>query len=246
MKAASGIVTTIVIIALVVALAMPAQAGAKTKTRKPKLNKTKVTLAITEKKNKPAVRLKVKYASGKVKWKTSNKRTATVSKKGTVTALKKGTAIIKAKIGRKTLKCKVIVKDKRKRTAKTVPHKHNYVKDSWYDPQCDLEGKIYYSCSICHKKYVEVLPALEHNYIYVSEGIESFTGKSFIKYQCTKCDRWYTQYPGPRIDYKKPHIHCHCGMDFNDSDAYSWHCLYAELAGETNGHSCYNWLCCLV
>ena len=62
MKAARGIVTTIVIIALVVALAMPAQAGAKTKTRKPKLNKTKVTLVITEKKNEPAVRLKVKYA----------------------------------------------------------------------------------------------------------------------------------------------------------------------------------------
>jgi Bacterial Ig-like domain (group 2). len=48
------------------------------------------------------------------------KKIATVSKKGTVTALKKGTAIIKAKIGRKTLKCKVIVKDKRKRAAKQI------------------------------------------------------------------------------------------------------------------------------
>ncbi len=74
MKAARGIVTTIVIIALVVVLAMPAQAGAKTKARKPKLNKAKVTLAITEKKTKPAKRMKVKYASGKVKWKTSNKK----------------------------------------------------------------------------------------------------------------------------------------------------------------------------
>lgn len=107
-------IATIVVIALTLTLAMPVTAEAATK-KAPKLNKSKVTLTITKKKTKPTVQLKVKNTAGKkVKWTSSNKKVVTVSKKGKVTAKKKGSAVVKVKVGNRTLKCKVIVKDKRK------------------------------------------------------------------------------------------------------------------------------------
>lgn len=55
--------------------------------------------------------LKVKNAGkAKVKWTSSNKKVATVSKAGKVTAKKAGTATITAKVGKKKLTCKVTVK----------------------------------------------------------------------------------------------------------------------------------------
>ena len=75
----------------------PEQAMAK-KVKKPKLNKKKVTLYVGK-----SVRLKVKGAGKKVKWKSSNKKIATVSSKGKVKAKKKGKAKITAKFGKKKL-----------------------------------------------------------------------------------------------------------------------------------------------
>lgn len=49
------------------------------------------------------------YSSGKVKWSSSNKKIATVNSKGVIKAKKVGSCWIKAKIGKKTLKCKVKV-----------------------------------------------------------------------------------------------------------------------------------------
>ena len=107
-------ITVITVFAIMLTLAMPVTAEAATK-KAPKLNKSKVTLTITKKKTKPTVQLKVKNTAGKkVKWTTSNKKVVTVSKKGKVTAKKKGSAIVKVKVGNRTLKCKVTVKDKRK------------------------------------------------------------------------------------------------------------------------------------
>ncbi|NBI65117.1 hypothetical protein D3Z38_19310 [Clostridiales bacterium] len=90
-----------------------------------------------------------KNATKRAKWKTSNKKVATVSKKGKVTAKKKGTAIISVKVAKKTLKCKVVVKDTRKKNSNTTSHKHDYFKSPWTDPQCDIEGEAYYYCRIC-------------------------------------------------------------------------------------------------
>ena len=53
--------------------------------------------------------LKLKYAAHKVKWKSSNKKVAVVSKSGKVKAKKKGYCTITAKSGGKTYKCRIHV-----------------------------------------------------------------------------------------------------------------------------------------
>lgn len=79
--------------------------------RKPRLNKKKITVRVGK-----TFKLKVKNNKKKVKWKTSNKKIATVSKKGRVKGKKPGRAVITAKVGKKKLKCRVIVKRKKKTT----------------------------------------------------------------------------------------------------------------------------------
>lgn len=71
-----------------------------------KMNKTKVTIGVGD-----TYQLKVSGTSKKAKWSTSNKKVATVNKNGKVTGKKKGTATITAKIGKKSYKCKVTVKN---------------------------------------------------------------------------------------------------------------------------------------
>lgn len=55
-------------------------------------------------------KLKVKGTKKKVKWSSTKKSIATVTKKGVVKGKKIGSCYIKAKVGGKTLKCKVAVK----------------------------------------------------------------------------------------------------------------------------------------
>ncbi len=70
-----------------------------------KMNKKTLSLAVGK-----SYKLKVKKASGKVKWSSSKKSVATVSSKGTVTAKKAGTATITAKAKGKKTTCTVTVK----------------------------------------------------------------------------------------------------------------------------------------
>lgn len=137
--------------------------------------------------------------------------------------------MIAAKVNNRKLKCKVTVKDNRQKK-NTTSHERDYFKSSWINPTCDLDGKVNYCCSICYDKYTEVIPATGHKYVKVSQSIESFTGKSVIKNRCSKCDRKCKRYSGPLIDYKKAHIHCHCGMDFNDDEECEMHHFYAVMA----------------
>ena len=75
--------------------------------KKVKLNKTKATVYVGK-----TVQLRLKNNKKKVRWSTSNKKVARVSKKGKVTGKKKGKATVTAKIGKKKYKCKIIVKKK--------------------------------------------------------------------------------------------------------------------------------------
>lgn len=56
--------------------------------------------------------LKIAGTTSAIKWSTSNKKVASVNKRGKVTAKSQGTAIIKAKASKKTLKCRITVKEK--------------------------------------------------------------------------------------------------------------------------------------
>ena len=71
----------------------------------PKLNMKKATIYVGK-----TVKLKVKNTKKKIKWSSSKKSVATVSKKGVVKGKKAGTSTIKAKVENKTYKCKVTVK----------------------------------------------------------------------------------------------------------------------------------------
>lgn len=70
----------------------------------PRLNKKKITVY-----NSRSFRLKVTGGKGRIRWKSGNKKVATVSKKGTVTALKGGTCTVTAVRNGIALKCKVTV-----------------------------------------------------------------------------------------------------------------------------------------
>lgn len=96
-----------VLLSCVVMLAMFAVPVSVSAAANPKLNKTKVTVTRTK-----SVKLTLKNATASnVKWSTSNKAIATVSK-GKVTGKKAGTATITAKYNGKSYKCKVTVKGK--------------------------------------------------------------------------------------------------------------------------------------
>ena len=97
------LLTTFLLIVMCLAVDTTTVSAAKIK-----LNKTKITLTQGKK-----YQLKVKGTKKKAKWSSTKKSVAAVNKKGVVTAKKKGTAYIKAKVGKKTYKCKVTVKSKK-------------------------------------------------------------------------------------------------------------------------------------
>lgn len=96
-----------VVLALVLSLSLLPVTNISAVSKKVKLNKTKATIYVGK-----TVTLKLRNNKRKVKWSTSNKKVATVSKKGKVTGKKAGKAIITAKVGKKKYKCKITVKDK--------------------------------------------------------------------------------------------------------------------------------------
>lgn len=99
--------------------------------------------------------IKTKYNKKKVtkgiKYKSSNKKVATVNKKGVVKALKKGTTNITVKYKKKTVKIKVTVKNKSaKKNPKygTVvtkdPVKDGYARKGWYYCWVDFTWEKYH------------------------------------------------------------------------------------------------------
>lgn len=107
MKRIKPIICMILALVMVLTGFSPLQAeSVSAKTKKSGLNKTQVTMYPGE-----SVKLSVNGAKN-VKWKSSNSKTATVSKKGTVTAKKGGSAKITATVGKKKYSCKVTIKKK--------------------------------------------------------------------------------------------------------------------------------------
>lgn len=88
--------------------------------KKVKLNKSKTTIKVGQ-----TVLLKVKNTKKKVKWKSSNKNVAAVSKKGKVKGKKVGKATIIAKVGKKKLRCKIKVASSNTYSKNYTPTKKN-------------------------------------------------------------------------------------------------------------------------
>ncbi len=80
-----------------------------------KMNKKSATILVSK-----TVQLKVLNTNKSVKWSTSSKKVATVSKKGLVTGKKVGKATITAKVGKKKYTCKVTVKAGLNETKKSL------------------------------------------------------------------------------------------------------------------------------
>lgn len=89
-----------------------------------KLNHKSMTMYVGDAKT-----LKVSTSlKGKVRWKSSNKKVASVSKKGKVKAKKAGTAVITAKIKSRSVKCKITVKKSKGLTAAAETNAKTYQK----------------------------------------------------------------------------------------------------------------------
>lgn len=98
----------VIIFVIVLSISMcPVTSVSAAKNTKVKLSKTKATIYVGK-----TVSLKLKNNKKAVKWTTSNKKIATVSKKGKVKGKKAGKVTITAKVGKKKYKCKVTVKKK--------------------------------------------------------------------------------------------------------------------------------------
>jgi len=100
------------------------------------MNKTKATLYVGK-----TMKLAVNGAKKKAKWSTSNKKIAIVDKKGKVTAKKAGTVTIKAKIGKKTYKCKLTVKKLDKGSVEALKKAKELLKKDFYSYE-DLKQKL--------------------------------------------------------------------------------------------------------
>lgn len=92
-------ILSILLVMVLLFSALPVQAA------NVRLNKTSVSIVAGK-----SVKLKVRGTGKKVKWSTSSKAIATVSSSGKVTGKKPGKATIRARIGKKTLKCKITVR----------------------------------------------------------------------------------------------------------------------------------------
>ncbi len=97
----------LLVVAAVFAAFMPMIGGGQVHAQSIKLNKKTVYLTKGD-----TYELKISGTLAKVKWSSSSKKIATVSKKGKVTAKRLGKATITAKVKGKKYKCKVIVERK--------------------------------------------------------------------------------------------------------------------------------------
>lgn len=95
-------IVAVVLVIMFAVMSVPVQAQAAIRISA----KTK-TLVVGE-----SFTLKIAGTTSAIKWSTDNKKVASVSKNGKVTAKKQGTATIKAKVSKKTLRCKITVKEK--------------------------------------------------------------------------------------------------------------------------------------
>lgn len=154
--------------------------AAHKKRGKERLNVTKVHLHWRK-----TYKLKLVHSKRKVrKWTSSNKKVVTVSSKGKLTGKKTGKATIKAYVGKKVYKVKVVVPKHKivKTLRKATSHK---------------KGKVRVYCPSCKKKYTCYTPKHKHKWVKRKVVKPSCYKKGYTLYVC-KSNKKHT-----RKKYKK-------------------------------------------
>jgi hypothetical protein len=131
MKKFNKILCAFFVFSMLIALFPTTTTQAATKL---KLNKTKVTLCVGQ-----TAKLKVSNSDSSVTWKSSNKKIATV-KSGKVKGIKTGKVTITAKVGKKSVKCKVTVAN----------HKWVEVEETGHYKKVQIGTQRYIKCDVGH------------------------------------------------------------------------------------------------
>ena len=149
------------------------------------INKTFITLP-----KKNSYTLKIKGTKKKVKWSSSKKKVAVVTKSGKVTAKKSGTAYITAKVNGQKLKCKVSVRSNKSITNKLWDAYDWQCEDIWNHGFCDTYHYIEDGTDSCGKKLDinKTISKLNKNYQkrnYYNKYVRSVQGKKYSNYKKT-------------------------------------------------------------
>lgn len=164
MERVKKIVVTIMI--CIMAMALPLAASAAN------VNKGNKTVSVGHK-----IQLKVDGKSKNVKWITSNKKIATVTKKGQVTGKKVGTAKITAKVGKNTYFWKVSVKENKFVCANQNPSKWT-IRTIW--PTYNVL-QMYYKSGKLYTKGFWVNPTNNLDYTKIKARVGIYDRKTGIK-----------------------------------------------------------------
>lgn len=143
------------------------------------LNKTKKTLYVGD-----TYKLKITGTNKKVKWSTTDKSIATVNANGKVKAKKKGTVTIKAKVGEKTYKCKIKVKNNYVKAGKYKltfgTYKSSLPKYEQFGGKYTINGDGTYSYKNTWKDNDGNLHTHKHSGKYKIENeVDDYTGKVY-------------------------------------------------------------------
>ena len=146
----------------------------KVTVKNPRLSKSKLTLYNTDK-----YKLKVLGGKGKIKWKSSNKKIATVTSKGVVRGKKGGTCTITAKRGKFTLKCKIRVPKHYEGYSKIPDFGALYGKTAAHRDYSDGNSIVYKASKSYYKKYIKALKKKGFVYYQSSQGVKLYMNSSF-------------------------------------------------------------------
>lgn len=146
----------------------------KVTVKNPRLSKSKLTLYNTDK-----YKLKVLGGKGKIKWKSSNKKIATVTSKGVVRGKKGGTCTITAKRGKFTLKCKIRVPKHYEGYSKIPDFGALYGKTAAHRDYSDGNSIVYKASKSYYKKYIKALKKKGFVYYQSSQGVKIYMNGIF-------------------------------------------------------------------
>ena len=147
------------------------------------INKTFITLP-----KKNSYTLKIKGTKKKIKWSSSKKKVAVVTKSGKVIAKKSGTAYVTAKVNGQKLKCKVSVRSNKSIIYKLHDAYDWQCEDIWNNGFCDIYHYIEDGTDSCGKKLDinKTISELNKKYQkrnYYNKYVYSVQGKKYSNYK---------------------------------------------------------------